>query len=83
MSALLEINDLKVQFNTPRGIVTAVDGISFEIRKGDILCIVGESGCGKSVTALSILQLLADSGRYAGGSIHFNGRMSWNSPIRK
>ncbi|WP_462412702.1 ABC transporter ATP-binding protein [Neobacillus sp. Marseille-QA0830] len=54
---LLEINNLKTHFNTERGRVTAVDGISFAVKKGEILGVVGESGCGKSVTAQSILRL--------------------------
>lgn len=74
MDTLLELKDLKIQFNTPRGVVTAVDGISYRIRRGETLCVVGESGCGKSATALSILRLLADNGIYANGSIHFGGR---------
>ena len=74
MDTLLEVRDLRVQFNTPRGVVTAVDGITFRINRGETLCVVGESGCGKSATALSILRLLADNGIYAGGEIRFRGR---------
>ena len=55
---LLEVRDLKTQFFTDDGIVRAVDGVSFEMKRGETLCIVGESGCGKSVTARSILQIL-------------------------
>lgn len=58
MDSLLTVDSLQVQFNTKKGINTAVDGISFSVGKGEILGIVGESGCGKSVTSLSILRLL-------------------------
>ena len=56
--ALLEVNDLKTHFFTREGVVQAVDGVSFSLEKGKTLGIVGESGCGKSVTALSIMGLI-------------------------
>ena len=56
--ALLEVNDLRTHFFTREGVVRAVDGISFAVEKGKTLGIVGESGCGKSVTALSIMGLI-------------------------
>ena len=71
---LLQVQDLKVQFFTEDGAVPAVDGISFDIRSGEILGMVGESGCGKSVTALSILRLLASSGKIVSGEINFRGK---------
>jgi oligopeptide/dipeptide ABC transporter ATP-binding protein len=71
---LLQVRDLKVQFFSEDGPVRAVDGISFEIHSGEILGMVGESGCGKSVTALSILRLLAPSGRIVSGEINFRGK---------
>ena len=74
MDTLLELKDLKIQFKTPRGVVTAVDGISYRINRGETLCVVGESGCGKSATALSILHLLADNGIYAGGEIRLKDK---------
>jgi peptide/nickel transport system ATP-binding protein len=69
---LLEVSDLKTQFFTDDGIVRAVDGVSFTMKRGETLCIVGESGCGKSVTARSILQILDEPGRVAGGEILFH-----------
>ncbi len=73
--ALLEINNLKVYFDTPAGVAHAVDEVSFSIEKGDILGIVGESGCGKSVTAMSIPRLVpSPPGRFVSGSILFEGK---------
>jgi oligopeptide/dipeptide ABC transporter ATP-binding protein len=74
-SPVLEINDLTVTFETDDGTLTAVDRISFEIRRGEILGLVGESGCGKSVTALSLLRLIpSPPGRIASGRALFGGR---------
>ena len=58
MSTLLEIDDLHVEFRLREGTLRAVDGVSFDLREGETLGVVGESGCGKSVTALSILGLV-------------------------
>ncbi len=72
---LLEVRDLQTQFITEEGLVRAVDGVTFDVRRGEIVGIVGESGCGKSVTNLSILGLLPKpQGRIASGSVHFEGR---------
>jgi peptide/nickel transport system ATP-binding protein len=72
---LLQVRDLKTHFFTADGVVHAVDGISFDLAAGETLGIVGESGCGKSVTALSILRLIApETGRIVGGSITFDGQ---------
>ncbi len=69
---LLEVKDLKSQFFTDDGIVRAVDGVTFTMKRGETLCIVGESGCGKSVTARSILQILDRPGRVVDGQILFH-----------
>ena len=75
MQELLKIEDLKTHFFTHDGIVKAVDGVSLQINRGETLGIVGESGCGKSVTALSIMRLIADPpGRIVGGKILFEGQ---------
>ena len=67
---VLEVTELKTQFRTEQGIVRAVDGVSLRVRRGHTLGVVGESGCGKSVTALSVMQLLPrPKGRIAGGRI--------------
>jgi oligopeptide/dipeptide ABC transporter ATP-binding protein len=72
---LLEVENLYTQFDTSAGTVRAVDGISYTVNEGETVGIVGESGCGKSVGALSILRLIPDPpGRIAGGSIHFDGK---------
>jgi oligopeptide transport system ATP-binding protein len=72
---LLTVRDLKTHFFTADGVVRAVDGVSFAVRAGEALGIVGESGCGKSVTALSILRLIPDPpGKIVGGEILFEGR---------
>ena len=71
---VLEVENLKTYFQTPYGVGRAVDGISFNIEKGETLALVGESGCGKSVTALSIIQLVPEpSGFIAGGRILLDG----------
>ena len=74
MEKLLDIKNLETSFKTSAGEVHAVRGVSFYLEKGEALGIVGESGCGKSVTMMSIMRLLADNGRLAGGEIIFNGK---------
>ncbi len=72
--ALLEVNDLRTSFFTDAGEVKAVNGISFNLEHGKVLGIVGESGSGKSVTAYSIMQILASTGKIVGGSIKLDGQ---------
>jgi oligopeptide transport system ATP-binding protein len=72
---LLDVRGLRTYFNVMDGVVKAVDGVDFSIKRGETLGLVGESGCGKSVTALSILQLIdMPPGQIAGGQIFFDGR---------
>jgi oligopeptide/dipeptide ABC transporter ATP-binding protein len=71
---LLEVRDLHTSFYTRDGVVTAVDGVTFDVKHGEILGLVGESGCGKSVTSLSILRLVGAPGKIDSGQILFEGR---------
>src|SRR5438270_6873514 len=71
---VLEIEDLRTHFFAAGGVMRAVDGVSYTVRSGETLGVVGESGCGKSVTALSVLRLVANPpGRIVGGAIRFDG----------
>ncbi|MEI3604198.1 ABC transporter ATP-binding protein [Pseudogracilibacillus sp. SE30717A] len=71
---ILEINELRTHFFTDEGEIPAVDGVSFHVNKGEVVGIVGESGCGKSVTSLSIMQLVPDPpGKIVSGEINFKG----------
>jgi peptide/nickel transport system ATP-binding protein len=72
--ALLEVENLQVHFRTPDGVNRAVDGVSFHINEGETLAVVGESGCGKSVTAMSILRLIPEPPGKIAGSIRFQGK---------
>ena len=74
MSKILEVRNLKTSFFTGRGVVKAVDDVSFSLKKGETLGLVGESGCGKSVTAMSIMRLISPPGRVVGGQILLNGQ---------
>lgn len=71
---LLEVKNLKTYFYTEDGVVRAVDGVDFEIYPGEVLGIVGESGCGKSVTSLSIMRLISIPGKIVEGEINFDGK---------
>ena len=77
--ALLEVNDLHTSFFTDAGEVRAVNGVSFNLERGKVLGIVGESGSGKSVTAYSIMQILASAGKIVSGSIKLDGQELVNS----
>nr|MBA3234892.1 ABC transporter ATP-binding protein [Chloroflexota bacterium] len=71
---LLDVRGLSTSFHTRDGAVRAVDGIDFQVGRGEIMGLVGESGCGKSVTSLSIMRLVAPPGRIEHGEIVFDGR---------
>ena len=74
MSKLLEVKNLKTYFYTDDGVATAVDDVSYDVDKGETLGLVGESGCGKSVSALSIMRLIPDPpGKIVDGEILFKG----------
>ncbi len=75
MSTLLEVRNLRVTFPSPAGVVHPVDGISLDLARGELLALVGESGCGKSLTSLALLRLLPPTGRIGAGSqIRFDGQ---------
>src|SRR5215831_8785076 len=75
MATLLEVRDLKTYFFTQAGVVKAVDGVSYDLAEGETLGLVGESGCGKSVSALSIMRLVPDPpGKTVGGEVIFDGQ---------
>src|SRR6266508_5119995 len=75
MGVLLDVRDLHTQFVTSGGVVRAVDGVSWDVRSGETVALVGESGCGKSVSALSVMRLVAaPAGRIVSGQILFKGR---------
>ena len=70
---LLDIRDLRTHFHTLDGVVKAVDGVDFHVRRGEVVGLVGESGCGKSVTALSVMRLIAYPGKIVSGEVWFDG----------
>jgi peptide/nickel transport system ATP-binding protein/oligopeptide transport system ATP-binding protein len=74
MSHLLEVKNLQTHFQTRAGVVRAVEGVSFHVGEGELLGLVGESGCGKSMTALSVMRLVGAPGRIVGGEVWFDGR---------
>lgn len=73
MDTLLSVRNLKTYFRVKRGVLRAVDNVSFDIKRGEVFCLVGESGCGKSITALSIMRLVPYPGEIVGGEILFDG----------
>ena len=74
MAHLLEVRNLQTHFPTRAGLVRAVDGVSFHLDRGELLGLVGESGCGKSMTALSVMRLIAPPGKIVNGEILFDGK---------
>ena len=74
MAKLLEVKDLATYFFTPEGVVKAVDGVSYDLEEGETLALVGESGCGKSVSALSLMRLIQNPGRTVAGQVQFDGK---------
>src|SRR5260370_25363543 len=72
--ALLEVENLQPHFRAPDGITRAVDGVSFKVDEGETLAIVGESGCGKSVTSMSLMRLIPEPPGKIAGSVRFQGR---------
>ena len=83
MEPLLKVEDLTIAFKEDNKQTVVVDKVSFNVNSGEILCIVGESGCGKSVTALSILGLLSPNARVIDGSIIYEGKDLLKMMIRK
>ena len=79
-AALLEVRNLRVEFNTRRGTLVAIDDVSFDIAPGEVLGVVGESGAGKSITGTAIIGLLERPGRVAGGEIRMEGKRIDNLP---
>src|SRR5256714_2452942 len=73
MTHLLKVKNLQTHFATRAGVVRAVDGVSFHLDEGELLGLVGESGCGKSITALSLMRLVGQPGKIVGGEIWFAG----------
>src|SRR5690554_357035 len=80
---LLQVRNLRVEFPTRRGVLTAVDDLSFEINEGEVLGVVGESGAGKSMTGTAVIGLLEPPGRIAGGEILLRGRRIDNLPYEE
>src|SRR5579863_9659557 len=74
VATILEVEELKTYIRLRRGTVRAVDGLSFEVSSGETLGIVGESGCGKTMAAMSIMRLLPRGGEIVGGAIRFGGK---------
>ncbi|MFR5727362.1 MAG: ATP-binding cassette domain-containing protein [Clostridium sp.] len=71
---IIEVQNLKTYFHTPEGIVKSVDGVSFSIEKGKTMALVGESGCGKTQTSLSLIRLLAPTAKVSADKIEINGK---------
>jgi oligopeptide/dipeptide ABC transporter ATP-binding protein len=80
---ILDVHGLKTYFFTEDGVVKAVDGVDFDVRRGEIVALVGESGCGKSVTSFSIMQLVGIPGKIVDGEVNFNGQNLLDFPESK
>src|SRR5206468_11892594 len=76
----LSVRDLKVQFRSRRGLLTAIDGVSFDIAPGEVLGVVGESGAGKSITGTAVIGLIEPPGRIASGEVYLRGERIDNLP---
>ena len=77
---LLQVSGLRVAFQGRRGQATVLNGVDFDLRAGETLCVVGESGCGKSMTALALLRLIpSPPGRITGGQVRFQGCLLYTS----
>ena len=83
MSTLLAIQNLQTYFFTPAGLVKAINGVDLHVSTGETLALVGESGCGKSLTALSLLRLVPEPGRIVGGEVRFEGQDLLRMPIEE
>lgn len=80
---LLDVRDLRTYFHTLDGVVKAVDGVNFAVRRGEVVGLVGESGCGKSVTSFSVLRLIAHPGKIESGEVWFDGTNLLDLPIKE
>ena len=80
---LLSVKNLVVEFPTRRGILTAVDNVSFDLERGEVLGLVGESGAGKSITGSAVIGLIEPPGRIAAGTVHLAGQRIDNLPSEK
>jgi peptide/nickel transport system ATP-binding protein len=80
MTSVLSVRNLKVEFPTRRGVLTAIDGVSFDIEPGEVLGVVGESGAGKSITGTAVIGLIEPPGRIAGGEVWLRGTRIDNLP---
>jgi len=81
---ILDVQGLETQFNTPEGIVHAVNGVSFGLQSGETLGLVGKSGCGTTLTMLSVLRLIASPpGKITAGKVFFSARICSRCPLKK